>query len=184
MPWDEIDPTKMNFEEFWETRCQFWGELVILLFYVGSSQFLLAVMIFMWSQFFFVYSSLSGAKISVILVGVGMILGFGTVLILRRIDTSLIRASTASKANNNSNNNNNAYDSNKFNNNSRVNSSSNFNHLHVNNNNNNNNDRSRSTNINSYYNNSNTNTNHVTSIDSTRSRNIYKSSSRLQDPLL
>lgn len=82
---DVIDASKVSFEKFWESRCQTWGDIAIGLFYVGSIMFLIGVMIFMWSEFYFTYSSLTGAEIAVILIGVGMLLGVGIVILLRYI---------------------------------------------------------------------------------------------------
>ena len=82
---DVIDASKVSFEKFWESRCQTWGEIAIGLFYVGSIMFLIGVMIFMWSEFYFTYSSLTGAEIAVVLIGIGMLLGVGIVIVLRYI---------------------------------------------------------------------------------------------------
>jgi hypothetical protein len=80
---DDIDPATMSFEDFWEKRCKVWGEAAIALFYIGSMMFLAGVMIFMYSQFYFVYAALSGALVAEILLGTGLILGIATVLTLR-----------------------------------------------------------------------------------------------------
>ena len=80
---DPVDPSRTSFESFWRSRCQVWGELAIVLFYVGSIAFLGSCMIYMWSQFEYLYMSTIGAGLAVALIFIGLITGLGTLLILR-----------------------------------------------------------------------------------------------------
>jgi hypothetical protein len=54
-------------------RCHTWGEWAIFCFFVGSKFFLVSVMIYMYSEFYFVYASYSGAVVAMILLAVGVV---------------------------------------------------------------------------------------------------------------
>jgi len=76
------------FKHFWEESCETWWSLAILLFYGGSLNMLLALMIYMWAQFFIHYDSLIAAVIGVSVLGLISIIGIGTVIVMRHVDRS------------------------------------------------------------------------------------------------
>jgi hypothetical protein len=83
---DASQSGKKSFQQFWEESCRFWAYIAILFFYAGSLNLLLAIMIYMWAEFFLVYSSLVGAVIAVTLVGLSVVVGLVIVVVLRRHD--------------------------------------------------------------------------------------------------
>lgn len=76
---------RKSFQEFWNESCKFWAELSILFFYGGTVNLLLAIMIFMWSQFLHAYHSLIGAVIAISLISFTLILGLCSVIGLRQM---------------------------------------------------------------------------------------------------
>eukprot|EP00601_Ochromonadales_sp_CCMP2298_P003554 CAMPEP_0173175788 /NCGR_PEP_ID=MMETSP1141-20130122/4101_1 /TAXON_ID=483371 /ORGANISM="non described non described, Strain CCMP2298" /LENGTH=500 /DNA_ID=CAMNT_0014098059 /DNA_START=84 /DNA_END=1586 /DNA_ORIENTATION=+ len=77
---------KRPFKHFWESSCQSWWDLAILLFYGGSMNTILALMVYMWAQFLIAYSSLLAAIIGVSLLGAVLVLGVGIVIVMRQVD--------------------------------------------------------------------------------------------------
>eukprot|EP01033_Poteriospumella_lacustris_P015682 gene15682-11223_t len=76
---------RKSFQEFWNESCKFWAELSILFFYGGTVNLLLAIMIFMWSQFLHAYHSLIGAVIAISLISFTLVLGLCSVIGLRQM---------------------------------------------------------------------------------------------------
>ncbi len=76
----ELDMSMISFEEYWETNCQNWGEMAISFFYAGSAFLLMAIMTFMWANFGILYNNLTSAILAVILIGLGLLIGFGYLL--------------------------------------------------------------------------------------------------------
>ena len=74
---------RRSFKDFWIESCKFWWDLAILFFYAGSLNLLLAIMIFMWGQFLLSYNSLVGAIIAVSLIGLVLVTGISTVIVMR-----------------------------------------------------------------------------------------------------
>jgi hypothetical protein len=76
----------MSFELYWDRHCKVWGLRAIYSFYAGSLFLLLAIMVFMWAEFYDTYNSLSGAIISVVLIGVSVLTG-AIIMIWLRFET-------------------------------------------------------------------------------------------------
>ena len=83
---DEVTGVKRPFKHFWEESCESWWSMAILLFYGGSLNMLLALMIFMWAQFYIFYNSIVAAIIGVSMLGLILIIGIGTVIVMRKVD--------------------------------------------------------------------------------------------------
>jgi hypothetical protein len=83
---DEVTGVKRPFKHFWEESCETWWSLAILLFYGGSLNMLLALMIYMWAQYYLFYNSIVAAVIGVSLLGLILVVGVATVIVMRHVD--------------------------------------------------------------------------------------------------
>ena len=99
-----------TFDTYWNEKCKFWADLSTLMFYGGSLTLSLAIMIFMWSEFFFDYESTISASFAVIIIGVSLF--FGTVFGIYLRSTHIIKKfwSKKSKIDDSSNSEHNYYD--------------------------------------------------------------------------
>ena len=80
----DADSSRMSFEQFWRECCKLWGDIAILFFYAGTANLLLAIMIYMWAEFFINYQNLIGAIISVLVIGISIIVGIALYFFLRQ----------------------------------------------------------------------------------------------------
>ena len=80
---NHVDTDKQSFEQFWKLNCSFFGDLAVIMFYCGATNLLFAIMLFMWAQFYTNYSSVVGAIIAVVLIGVALITGLMLPLIIK-----------------------------------------------------------------------------------------------------
>ena len=80
----DANSSRMSFEQFWRESCKVWGDIAILFFYAGTANLLLAIMIYMWAEFFLVYHNVIGAVISVTVVGISIVVGIALYLFLRQ----------------------------------------------------------------------------------------------------
>ena len=83
----DANSSRMSFEQFWRESCKFWADIAILFFYAGTANLLLAIMIYMWAEFFITYQSPIGAIIAVVFIGVSLVLGILLAIYLRQNDT-------------------------------------------------------------------------------------------------
>lgn len=83
----DANSSRMSFEQFWRESCKFWADIAILFFYAGTANLLLAIMIYMWAEFFITYESPVGAVIAVVFIGVSLVLGILLAIYLRQNDT-------------------------------------------------------------------------------------------------
>jgi hypothetical protein len=83
---DEVTGVKRPFKHFWEESCETWWNLAILLFYGGSLNMLLALVIYIYAQFVLRYQSIIAAAIGIALLGLVLVLGIGTVIVMRHVD--------------------------------------------------------------------------------------------------
>mmetsp|Transcript_26932 Transcript_26932/g.59608 ORF Transcript_26932/g.59608 Transcript_26932/m.59608 type:complete len:611 (-) Transcript_26932:210-2042(-) len=83
---DGATGVKRPFKHFWVNACEKWWNLSILLFYGGSLNMLLTLMIYMWAQFLIQYNSMLAAIVGVSLIGTVVVVSFGTVLLMRDVD--------------------------------------------------------------------------------------------------
>lgn len=83
---DEVTGHMRPFKHFWETSCETWWSLAILLFYGGSLNMLLALMIFIWGQFYITLNSFIAAIVGVSLLGLILVVGIATVIVMRHVD--------------------------------------------------------------------------------------------------
>ena len=83
----DANSSRMSFEQFWRESCKFWADIAILFFYAGTANLLLAIMIYMWAEFFIMYESPVGAVIAVVFIGVSLVLGILLAIHLRQNDT-------------------------------------------------------------------------------------------------
>ena len=80
----DANSSRMSFEQFWRESCKVWGDVAILFFYAGTANLLLAIMIYMWSEFFMVYNNVVGAIISVLVIGISIVVGITLYFFLRQ----------------------------------------------------------------------------------------------------
>lgn len=80
----DANSSRMSFEQFWRQSCKVWGDIAILFFYAGTANLLLAIMIYMWAEFFLQYHNLIGAIISVCVVGISIVVGIALYMFLRQ----------------------------------------------------------------------------------------------------
>ena len=80
----DADSSRMSFEQFWRESCKLWGDIAILFFYAGTANLLLAIMIYMWSEFFINYQNAIGAIIAVLVIGISIIVGIALYFFLRQ----------------------------------------------------------------------------------------------------
>ena len=80
----DANSSRMSFEQFWRQSCKVWGDIAILFFYAGTANLLLAIMIYMWAEFFLQYHNFIGAIISVCVVGISIVVGIALYLFLRQ----------------------------------------------------------------------------------------------------
>lgn len=80
----DANSSRMSFEQFWRESCKVWGDIAILFFYAGTANLLLAIMIYMWAEFFLVYHNIIGAIIAVLVVGISIVVGIALYLFLRQ----------------------------------------------------------------------------------------------------
>eukprot|EP00596_Hydrurales_sp_CCMP1899_P002271 CAMPEP_0119041198 /NCGR_PEP_ID=MMETSP1177-20130426/11384_1 /TAXON_ID=2985 /ORGANISM="Ochromonas sp, Strain CCMP1899" /LENGTH=507 /DNA_ID=CAMNT_0007007049 /DNA_START=70 /DNA_END=1593 /DNA_ORIENTATION=- len=83
----DANSSRMSFEQFWRESCKFWADIAILFFYAGTANLLLAIMIYMWAEFFITYQSPVGAVIAVVFIGVSLVVGILLAIYLRQSDT-------------------------------------------------------------------------------------------------
>ena len=83
----DANSSRMSFEQFWRESCKFWADIAILFFYAGTANLLLAIMIYMWAEFFITYQSPVGAVIAVVFIGVSLVVGILLAIYLRQNDT-------------------------------------------------------------------------------------------------
>ena len=82
----DANSSRMSFEQFWRESCKFWADIAILFFYAGTANLLLAIMIYMWAEFFITYKSPVGAVIAVVFIGVSLVVGIILAIYLRQND--------------------------------------------------------------------------------------------------
>ena len=82
----DANSSRMSFEQFWRESCKFWADIAILFFYAGTANLLLAIMIYMWAEFFITYKSPVGAVIAVVFIGVSLVVGILLAIYLRQND--------------------------------------------------------------------------------------------------
>jgi hypothetical protein len=80
----DANSSRMSFEQFWRESCKVWGDIAILFFYAGTANLLLAIMIYMWAEFFLVYHNIIGAVLAVFVVGISIVVGIALYLFLRQ----------------------------------------------------------------------------------------------------
>lgn len=80
----DANSSRMSFEQFWRESCKVWGDIAILFFYAGTANLLLAIMIYMWAEFFLVYHNIIGAVLAVLVVGISIVVGIALYLFLRQ----------------------------------------------------------------------------------------------------
>jgi hypothetical protein len=80
----DANSSRMSFEQFWRESCKLWGDIAILFFYAGTANLLLAIMIYMWAEFFLVYHNVIGAVISVTVIGISIVVGIALYMFLRQ----------------------------------------------------------------------------------------------------
>lgn len=80
----DANSSRMSFEQFWRESCKLWGDIAILFFYAGTANLLLAIMIYMWTEFFLVYHNVVGAVISVTVIGISIVVGIALYMFLRQ----------------------------------------------------------------------------------------------------
>jgi hypothetical protein len=71
---NEKEEDEVAFDLFWKVNCKEWGETASLFFYCGTSNLLLAIMLYMWSNFFIVYNSIAASIIAVSLIGSSLLI--------------------------------------------------------------------------------------------------------------
>lgn len=80
----DANSLRMSFEQFWRESCKLWGDIAILFFYAGTANLLLAIMIYMWTEFFLVYQNTVGAIIAVMIIGISVVVGIALYFFLRQ----------------------------------------------------------------------------------------------------
>lgn len=80
----DANSMRMSFEQFWRESCKLWGDIAILFFYAGTANLLLAIMIYMWTEFFIVYQNTVGAIIAVMVIGISVVVGIALYFFLRQ----------------------------------------------------------------------------------------------------
>jgi predicted membrane protein len=80
----DANSSRMSFEQFWRESCKLWGDIAILFFYAGTANLLLAIMIYMWSEFFINYHNIVAAIIAVLVIGVSIVVGTALYFFLRQ----------------------------------------------------------------------------------------------------
>jgi hypothetical protein len=80
----DANSMRMSFEQFWRESCKIWGDIAILFFYAGTANLLLAIMIYMWTEFFIVYQNTVGAIIAVMVIGISVVVGIALYFFLRQ----------------------------------------------------------------------------------------------------
>eukprot|EP00597_Dinobryon_sp_UTEXLB2267_P017903 CAMPEP_0201095454 /NCGR_PEP_ID=MMETSP0812-20130820/4187_1 /ASSEMBLY_ACC=CAM_ASM_000668 /TAXON_ID=98059 /ORGANISM="Dinobryon sp., Strain UTEXLB2267" /LENGTH=186 /DNA_ID=CAMNT_0047348963 /DNA_START=486 /DNA_END=1046 /DNA_ORIENTATION=+ len=67
---------KSSFQSFWRDKCRFWAILALFFFYFGTLFLVVAIIIFMWAQFYLIYGNYASAVVAAALIclaiGVGI----------------------------------------------------------------------------------------------------------------
>ena len=76
------DSNKKFFSDYFDETLKPSGEIALSLFYGGTYNLLMAILIFMYSKFYLSYNSEAGATLSSVLIGISVLFGIGIVWIL------------------------------------------------------------------------------------------------------
>lgn len=70
----------VTFDQFWISNCKVLSDAVTLLFYFGTLTLLIAVMIFMWSEFVLSYKDQAPGIIAVVIIGISIFIAIYLVI--------------------------------------------------------------------------------------------------------